>query len=74
MAPVWCGLWAARATGCAAVPALSWPSPLLVYAAAHRWRVALVGASPEVMDLLVARLQAEIPDLDVAAIHGYQDR
>ena len=56
-------------------PGIELARQLLVYAAAHRWRVALVGASPEVMDLLVARLQAEIPDLDVAfAIHGYQDR
>ena len=55
-------------------PGIELARQLLVYAAAHRWRVALVGASPEVMDLLVARLQAEIPDLDVAfAIHGYQD-
>ena len=56
-------------------PGIELARQLLVYAAAHRWRVALVGASPEVMDLLVARLRAEIPDLDVAfAIHGYQDR
>ena len=55
-------------------PGIELARQLLVYAAAHRWRVALVGASPEVMDLLVARLRAEIPDLDVAfAIHGYQD-
>ena len=56
-------------------PGIELARQLLVYAAAHRWRVALVGESPEVMDLLVARLRAEIPDLDVAfAIHGYQDR
>ena len=56
-------------------PGIELARQLLVYAAAHRWRVALVGACPEVMDLLVARLRAEIPDLDVAfAIHGYQDR
>jgi N-acetylglucosaminyldiphosphoundecaprenol N-acetyl-beta-D-mannosaminyltransferase len=55
-------------------PGIELARQLLVYAAAHRWRVALVGASPDVMALLVARLQAEIPDLDLAfAIHGYQN-
>ena len=55
-------------------PGIELARQLLVYAAAHRWRVALVGASPDVMALLVARLQAEIPDLELAfAIHGYQN-
>ena len=55
-------------------PGIELARQLLVYAAAHRWWVALVGASPEVMELLVARLRAEIPDLDLAfAIHGYQN-
>ena len=55
-------------------PGIELARQLLVYAAAHRWRVALVGASPEVMELLVARLKSEIPDLDLAfAIHGYQN-
>jgi len=55
-------------------PGIELARQLLVYAAAHRWRVALVGASPEVMELLVARLQAEIPELDLAfTIHGYQN-
>ena len=55
-------------------PGIELARQLLVYASAHRWRVALVGASPEVMALLVARLQAEIPGLDLAfSIHGYQD-
>ena len=55
-------------------PGIELARQLLVYAAAHRWRVALVGASPEVMELLVARLREEIPDLDLAfAIHGYQN-
>ena len=54
-------------------PGIELARQLLVYAAAHRWRVALVGASPEVMELLVARLRAEIPGLDLAfTIHGYQ--
>jgi len=55
-------------------PGIELARQLLVYAAAHRWRVALVGASPEVMELLVSRLRAEIPALDLAfTIHGYQD-
>jgi N-acetylglucosaminyldiphosphoundecaprenol N-acetyl-beta-D-mannosaminyltransferase len=54
-------------------PGIELARQLLVYAAAHQWRVALVGASPEVMERLVERLQAEIPTLDLAfAIHGYQ--
>ena len=55
-------------------PGIELARQLLVYAAAHRWRVALVGASPAVIERLVERLQAEIPALDLAfAIHGYQD-
>ena len=55
-------------------PGIELARQLLEYAAAHRWRVALVGASPEVMEQLVARLRAEIPGLELAfAIHGYQD-
>ena len=55
-------------------PGIELARQLLVYAAAHRWRVALVGASPEVMERLVARLQVEIPALNLAfTIHGYQD-
>ena len=54
-------------------PGIELARQLLVYAAAHQWRVALVGACPEVMERLVERLQAEIPTLDLAfAIHGYQ--
>ena len=55
-------------------PGIELARQLLVYAAAHRWRVALVGASPEVMGRLVERLRAEVPALDLAfTIHGYQD-
>jgi N-acetylglucosaminyldiphosphoundecaprenol N-acetyl-beta-D-mannosaminyltransferase len=54
-------------------PGIELARQLLVYAAAHQWRVALVGGSPEVMERLVERLQSEIPTLDLAfAIHGYQ--
>lgn len=55
-------------------PGIELARQLLEYAAQHRWRVALVGASPEVMQLLVERLRREIPGLDLAfTIHGYQD-
>ena len=55
-------------------PGIELARQLLEYAAAHRWRVALVGASPAVMEQLVARLRAEIPGLELAfTIHGYQD-
>ncbi len=50
---------------------LAWA--LLEQAAARRWRVALVGASPEVMERLKARLAQRLPDLQlVMAAHGYQ--
>ena len=53
-------------------PGIELARRLLEHAASHRWRVALVGASPEVMDTLVARLQRELPGLDlVIASHGY---
>jgi N-acetylglucosaminyldiphosphoundecaprenol N-acetyl-beta-D-mannosaminyltransferase len=55
-------------------PGIELARQLLVYAAAHRWRVALVGASPAVMERLVERLAVEIPDLDLAfTLHGYQN-
>jgi N-acetylglucosaminyldiphosphoundecaprenol N-acetyl-beta-D-mannosaminyltransferase len=46
---------------------------LLEHAAAQGWRVALLGASPAVMEQLVERLRARIPALQlVCAAHGYQ--
>ena len=54
-------------------PGIELARQLLEYGACHGWRVALVGASPEVMELLRQRLLAEIPGLDLAfTIHGYQ--
>ena len=51
---------------------LAWS--LLNYAEAHGWRVALVGASPEVMERLSDRLAQQSPELQlVYAEHGYQD-
>ena len=50
---------------------LAWT--LLEYAAAHQWRVALVGASPEVMATLRAELPQCISGLNLAlAVDGYQ--
>ncbi|KMM17139.1 WecB/TagA/CpsF family glycosyltransferase [Synechococcus sp. GFB01] len=50
---------------------LAWA--LLAQAASQGWRVALVGASPAVMDQLVARLRQELPGLQlVFSAHGYQ--
>ena len=55
-------------------PGIELARQLLEYGARHGWRVALVGASPAVMELLRERLEAEIPGLDLAfTIHGYQD-
>jgi N-acetylglucosaminyldiphosphoundecaprenol N-acetyl-beta-D-mannosaminyltransferase len=54
-------------------PGIELARRLLQHAAATGWRVALVGASPAVMDTLVARLHAEIPGLQlVVTAHGYQ--
>ena len=54
-------------------PGIELARQLLEYGACHGWRVALVGASPDVMELLRQRLLAEIPGLDLAfTIHGYQ--
>ncbi len=51
---------------------LAWS--LLNYAAAHGWRVALVGASPQVMDRLCDRLSQQLPALRLDfAEHGFQD-
>jgi N-acetylglucosaminyldiphosphoundecaprenol N-acetyl-beta-D-mannosaminyltransferase len=53
-------------------PGIELARRLLEHAASHQWRVALVGASPEVMDTLVGRLRRELPGLDlVIASHGY---
>jgi N-acetylglucosaminyldiphosphoundecaprenol N-acetyl-beta-D-mannosaminyltransferase len=50
---------------------LAWS--LLQTAAQQGWRVALVGASPEVMDTLVTRLRERLPGLQlVFHAHGYQ--
>ncbi len=50
---------------------LAWS--LLQTAARQGWRVALVGASPSVMDTLVARLSERLPGLNlVFHSHGYQ--
>jgi N-acetylglucosaminyldiphosphoundecaprenol N-acetyl-beta-D-mannosaminyltransferase len=55
-------------------PGIELAHRLLGHAAAHGWRVALVGASPAVMDSLVARLRREWPGFEpVLAVHGYQN-
>lgn len=55
-------------------PGIELARQLLQYGASHGWRVALVGASPPVMERLQQRLAAEIPGLELAfTIHGYQD-
>jgi len=47
---------------------------LLEHAAQAQWRVALVGASPEVMAALRQRLELQLPSLQVVlAVHGYQE-
>ena len=54
-------------------PGIELAHHLLEHAAETGWRVALVGASPEVMGLLTARLRQELPGLQlVLSAHGYQ--
>jgi N-acetylglucosaminyldiphosphoundecaprenol N-acetyl-beta-D-mannosaminyltransferase len=54
-------------------PGIELARRLLEQGAGRGWRVALVGASPAVMEQLLARLGAEIPALQVVfSAHGYQ--
>jgi N-acetylglucosaminyldiphosphoundecaprenol N-acetyl-beta-D-mannosaminyltransferase len=54
-------------------PGIELARRLLEHGAAHHWRVALVGASPAVMERLVGRLRAELPELRlVLSVDGYQ--
>ncbi len=54
-------------------PGIELAHRLLAQGAAQHWRVALVGASPAVMEQLTARLRAELPALElVFSAHGYQ--
>jgi N-acetylglucosaminyldiphosphoundecaprenol N-acetyl-beta-D-mannosaminyltransferase len=54
-------------------PGIELAHSLLTHAAAAGWRVALVGAAPEVMARLRERLQQQLPGLQVVrAIHGFQ--
>jgi N-acetylglucosaminyldiphosphoundecaprenol N-acetyl-beta-D-mannosaminyltransferase len=54
-------------------PGIETARRLLDHATAHGWRVALVGASPEVMERLQGRLTGQLPGLKlVFTAHGYQ--
>jgi N-acetylglucosaminyldiphosphoundecaprenol N-acetyl-beta-D-mannosaminyltransferase len=54
-------------------PGIELARSLLEHAASHGWRVALVGASPAVMELLRQRLRQELPALQlVFTAHGFQ--
>ena len=54
-------------------PGIELARRLLEHGADQHWRVALVGASPAVMEQLLGRLRAEIPALQVVfSAHGYQ--
>lgn len=54
-------------------PGIELARHLLEHAAAVGWRVALVGASPAVMDQLRERLAHDLPNLQlVFSVHGYQ--
>jgi N-acetylglucosaminyldiphosphoundecaprenol N-acetyl-beta-D-mannosaminyltransferase len=68
-------VWALSRQGVKVVrsPGIELAWTLLSYAAAHQWRVALIGASPEVMSALQQNLPDQLPGLNlVMAVHGYQ--
>ena len=61
------GVWVRRS------PGIELAHELLAHSARHGWRVALVGASPQVMEAVVQRLPEQHPGLQfVMALHGYQ--
>ena len=54
-------------------PGIELAHALLRYAERHGWKVALIGAAPEVMERLQQRLAMEMPGLPlVFSAHGYQ--
>lgn len=54
-------------------PGIELAHGLLRYAEGHGWKVALIGAAPEVMERLQQRLAMEMPGLRlVFSAHGYQ--
>lgn len=68
-------VWALRRQGVRVrrQPGIELAWALLEQGAAQGWRVALVGASPAVMEQLQARLAHQLPGLQlVLAVHGYQ--
>ena len=68
-------VWALSRQGVRVVrsPGIELAWTLLGYAAAHGWRVALLGASPEVMEILRDKLPTTFPGLNlVLAVDGYQ--
>ena len=70
-------VWALSRQGVKVVrsPGIELAWTLLSYAAAHQWRVALIGASPEVMSTLQHRLPSQLPGLNlVMAVNGYQPK
>ena len=68
-------VWALSRQGVKVVrsPGIELAWTLLSYAAAHQWRVALIGASPDVMSTLQQTLPDQLPGLNlVMTVHGYQ--
>lgn len=68
-------VWALRRQGIVVLrsPGIELAHSLLAYAEAHEWKVALVGAAPNVMDRLRMQLKQEMPALRlVMSSHGYQ--
>ena len=70
-------VWALRLQGMGVPrsPGIELAKSLLVFAEENSWKVALVGASPEVMLRLREKLKKELPSLRLEmTIHGYQTK
>lgn len=68
-------VWALSRQGVRVVrsPGIELAWTLLGYAAAHRWSVALIGASPDVMETLQVTLRERFPDLRLTlCVDGYR--
>ena len=68
-------VWALSRQGVRVVrsPGIELAWTLLSYAAAHRWSVALIGASPDVMKTLQVTLRERFPDLRLTlCVDGYR--
>ena len=70
-------VWALRSQGITVprIPGIELAQSLLAHAESNKWKVALIGSAPEVMEQLIKKLLEDLPNLHIAtAIHGYQSK